>query len=203
MQRHRLNPADVTGAVLAGGRGRRMGGVDKGWVEMGGRPLVAHVLQALRPQVGTVLISANRNQARYAACGHAVVADEIQDYAGPLAGIASAMAAASTPWLLVVPCDGPCLPPDLAVRLYAARADAEIAAAYDGQRLQPLFALLDIRLLRDLRHWLDSGGRGVESWYANHRLARVDFSDKPAAFVNLNDPEQCAQMDRDYRKVTG
>lgn len=176
----------ITGAVLAGGRGRRMGGADKGLVAFHGRPLVARVLDALRPQVGPIIISANRNRARYAAYAYPVVDDEMADYPGPLAGVASVLAAAATPLVLIAPCDGPFLPGDLAPRLYHALGDSDIAAVHDGQRLQPLFALLRTRLLADLRDYLDAGQRRVEGWYAQQRLSLADFSDQPEAFVNIN-----------------
>lgn len=189
----------MTGVVLAGGLAKRMGGVDKGLVEVGGRPMVEHVLAALRPQVSDVLISANRNQARYTAYGHSVIMDAMPGFAGPLAGIASAMAAARTPLLLVVPCDGPRLPTDLGARLHAAlsEAGADIAVVHDGDRLQQLFALIRTRLLTELQAYLDAGGRGVERWYTGQHLAAADFSEVPHAFVNLNDHAERERLDRD------
>ncbi|HET8552881.1 MAG TPA: GTP 3',8-cyclase MoaA [Gammaproteobacteria bacterium] len=183
----------VTGAILAGGRGSRMGGRDKGLINVDGRPLIEHVLTRLRPQVGTVVIVANRNLARYGKYNCPVLSDEQPGYAGPLAGIASALSTAATPYVLIAPCDGPRLPRNLAVRLYqAAAAGAEIAVADDGSRLQPLFALLHTSLLPDVRQFMNEGGRSVHEWYGHHGIARVDFSDCAMAFVNLNSPDEVA-----------
>ncbi|MFM1891830.1 MAG: molybdenum cofactor guanylyltransferase [Pseudomonadota bacterium] len=189
----------ITGVVLAGGQGRRMGGDDKGLVELAGRPLVSYVLDALRPQVGKVLINANRNSAAYAALGCPVVADDLAGYQGPLAGFVSAMAAADTPYIVTVPCDGPRLPPDLVQRLYGERqaAAAEVAVAHDGERLQPVHALLSTALLTDLRAFLDAGDRKIDLWYARHRMAVVDFSDRPEAFENVNTPQQLSQLEQE------
>ena len=110
---------DVTGIVLAGGMGRRMGGVDKGLVPLAGRPLVAHVLERLAPQAGAIIVNANQNRDRYAAYGHPVVADEVGGFAGPLAGLHAGMTAATTPYVVTVPCDSPFLPGDLVARLAA------------------------------------------------------------------------------------
>ena len=134
----------ITGVVLAGGRGRRMGGVDKGLMPLAGRPAVAHVLDRLAPQVDRLLINANRNRAAYAAYGHPVIADRTGDFAGPLAGMAAALAVAETELVLTVPCDTPWLPADLAARLHAARARdaAAIATVADGATTHPVFALL-------------------------------------------------------------
>jgi molybdenum cofactor guanylyltransferase/molybdopterin-guanine dinucleotide biosynthesis protein MobB len=175
-----------------------MGGVDKGLVEIDGRPLVAHVLEALRPQVGPVLINANRHREEYAALGCEVVADAIAGYFGPLAGIASAMEAADTPYLLTVPCDGPLLPADLATRLHnrLTTEDAELCVAHDGGRLQPIFALLRRTLLPRLLAYVEGGGHKVEEWCHHQRLAVADFSDCAEAFVNVNTPADRAVVAR-------
>ena len=184
---------DITGVVLAGGRARRMGGEDKGLVRLAGRAMVEYVADALRPQVGRLLVNANRNAERYAELtGCEVVADVVGDYAGPLAGMASAMAAAATPLVLSAPCDSPLVAPDLAARMHAAlRAQrAEIAVARDAERMQPVFALLRRTLLPDLRAALDGGERKIDLWYARHRVAEVDFSDHADMFQNINTPEE-------------
>ncbi len=182
----------VTGVVLAGGRGRRMGGHDKGLVELAGRPLIDYVLEGLRPQVDSLLINVNRNHERYAACGERLVDDTLTGYQGPLAGFAAAMAAAETPWILTVPCDGPLLPKDLLSRLAHAvdRDDAELAVAHDGDRLQPVYALLPVSLYPSLSAFLDAGERKIDLWYAHHRMAKADYSDCKEAFRNINTPEQ-------------
>ena len=183
----------VTGVVLAGGRARRMGGEDKGLVAVAGEPLVAHVLRGLAPQVGEVLINANRNHGRYAALGACdVVADADGDFAGPLAGMASAMASARTRYILTVPCDSPLIAPVLGERLYAALAaeDAEVSVAHDGARMQPVFALLDCSLRQSIVDYLAAGGRKIDTWYAERRLALGDLADHPDMFLNINTPEE-------------
>lgn len=187
----------TTAIVLAGGRATRMGGIDKGLVELAGRPMIEHVLAALEPQVELLLINANRNLERYAAYGWPVVPDDETGYLGPLAGLAAGLRAASTPLVLTAPCDCPLLAPDLVARLYSAcqGQGAEIAVPFDGERLQPVFALLKRELLGSLAAYLAEGGRKIDRWFAQHRLARVDFSDRPETFVNVNDPDERAALE--------
>ena len=185
--------ADITGVVLAGGRARRMGGEDKGLVRVNGEPMIVHALRGLAPQVTGVLINANRNREEYAALGDCdVVADADGDFAGPLAGMASAMEHAATRYILTVPCDSPLLAPDLGERLFAAlaAADAEVSVAHDGDRLQPVFALLDCALRESIVDYLASGGRKIDTWYAEQRLALGDLEDCPDMFLNINTPEE-------------
>ncbi len=182
---------NVTGAVLAGGRGTRMDGLDKGLVPLAGRPMVEYVLEALRPQTAALLINANRSLDDYRRFGVPVVSDRLADYPGPLAGVAATLAAATTPWVVTAPCDGPLVPEDLVARL-AAAADseaAEVAVAHDGERLQPVYALLRRDLAEDLETFLAGGGRRVNQWLAGHSTAVVDFSDQPSAFLNVNRPQ--------------
>ncbi|MEJ2507964.1 MAG: molybdenum cofactor guanylyltransferase MobA [Gammaproteobacteria bacterium] len=183
---------DITGVILAGGQARRMGGEDKGLIALGGRPMIEYALAALEPQVGDLLINANRNHERYAGYGFPVLADRQSGYCGPLAGMVSAMAAARTPYLATVPCDCPQLPGDLVERLAHAlgRDDADIAVAHDGERMQPVFALIKTGLFDDLESWLDSGERKIDRWYARHRVALADFSDCPQTFENVNTLEE-------------
>lgn len=182
----------ITGGILAGGMARRMGGEDKGLIQLNGHAMIEYALAALRPQVKTIVVNANRNLERYRGFGQPVVEDRLGDFSGPLAGMASLLAVADTPYLLTSPCDSPLLPGDLAARLCQAleREDAEIAVAHDGERLQPVFALLQRRLLPDLEQFLAEGGRKIDTWYAQHRCVNVDFSDKPATFHNVNTPEE-------------
>ena len=181
----------VTGVILAGGRATRMGGVDKGLVPINGRPMIAWVIDALRPQVSDVLINANRNHDRYSEFACPVIDDGDSDYRGPLAGMASAMQAARTPYIAVVPCDSPLIDGELVARLYAAAASSgsPIAAAHDGERLQPVFALLACDLLDDLAGYLDDGERKIDRWYARHGYVKVDFNDVAESFANINAPE--------------
>ena len=154
----------VAGLVLAGGRARRMDGIDKGLIEIAGRPMIEHVLDRLRPQVGQLLINANRNPEIYQSYGYPVVADTLDGFLGPLAGVATALRRLECPFLLTVPCDAPLLADDLALRmletLIAERADA--AVAHDGQRLQPVFLLLRKSLAAGLERYLVGGGRKIE-----------------------------------------
>jgi len=181
----------ATGVILAGGKARRMGGIDKGLVSINDRPMIAWVIDALRPQVAEVLINANRNHDRYAEFGCPVVADGDRDFRGPLAGFESGMRSARTPYIVVVPCDSPLICDDLVSRLHAAVSGerARIAVAHDGQRLQPVFAMLDRTLLDDLAAYLECGGRKIDRWYEQHGFATVDFSDVAGTFVNVNAPE--------------
>jgi molybdenum cofactor guanylyltransferase len=169
-----------------------MGGEDKGLIEVGGEAMVVHALRALAPQVGAVLINANRNQQRYAELGGCeVVADRDGDYAGPLAGMASAMQRAGSRYILTVPCDSPLLADHLGQRLFDAllTGDAEISVAHDGRRLQPVFALMDCALEQSIVDYLAGGGRKIDSWYDAHRVALADFNDYPDMFLNINTPE--------------
>jgi len=184
--------ADVTGLVLAGGLARRMGGEDKGLVRLAGRQMIEYVLAVLRPQVGTVLINANRNLESYRAYGDEVVPDTLSGYMGPLAGALAGLTHAATEFLLTVPCDAPLLSPRLASRMRRAAMaiDADAVVATDGQRQQPVFLLLRARVRPGLEAYLAGGGRKIDAWFERLRLAEVDFSDCPDTFVNVNDPEE-------------
>ncbi|MES9969043.1 MAG: molybdenum cofactor guanylyltransferase MobA [Candidatus Thiodiazotropha sp.] len=178
----------ITAVILAGGRGRRMGGEDKGLIDLNGKPLVQHVAAAIAPQVDAVLINANRNQERYQQFGYPVFADSLLNYQGPLAGFMAAMQLIETEDMLTLPCDGPLVPPDLVERLLKARqaTAADIAVAHDGKRLQPVYALIPKRLAESLQRYLDGGDRKIDLWYEQHRVAHADFSDIPRTFININ-----------------
>ena len=178
----------VTGVILAGGRGSRMGGVDKGLVEVAGRAMVEHVLAAVEPQAGAMAINANRSADRYARYGHPVIADRLDGYQGPLAGMASALAAAATEFVLVVPCDSPLVAPALGPRLHAALAarNANVAVAHDGERMHPVFVLLRRSALSGLEDFLARGERKIDRWFAEEATEVVDFSDLPDMFLNVN-----------------
>lgn len=194
----RPNP-DITGVILAGGQARRMGGNDKGLIEVNGRAMIDYVIQALRPQVSELLINANRHVDRYAALGNCqVVHDEIEGFVGPLAGMASAMSHCRTRYLLAVPCDSPLIAHDLAERLYAAldKNDANISSVHDGERLQPVFALLDRELLPSILDYLETGQRKIDRWYETERFAIADFSDQPDMFLNINTPEERDRLEQ-------
>ncbi len=188
---------DITGVILAGGQGKRLGGVDKGLVTLHGKPLIEHVIAVLQPQVGGMLISANRNLEVYSAYGFPVVADVIGDYDGPLAGMLSAMRAAGTPYILTAPCDAPRLPADLAQRLCAAlaRANADAAVAASGGQMQPVFALLRTRLAGELQKFLEAGGRGVGEWMRRLPAAVSDFPGGEGFFMNINTAEELRNIE--------
>ncbi|WP_281242875.1 molybdenum cofactor guanylyltransferase MobA [Modicisalibacter muralis] len=185
---------DITVLILAGGQGRRMGGVDKGWTDFVGRPLIVHVLSRVQGQAGSVLINANRSLDAYRELGVRVVEDREGGFQGPLMGIWSGLSAASTPWVMVVPCDTPALPTDLVVRLRDDMGDGDIAVAHDGERAHPVVALIRRSLVDDLGEALVGGERKIDRWYARHAWCHVDFSDQPGAFANLNSPEDKAAL---------
>ncbi|MFM1662082.1 molybdenum cofactor guanylyltransferase MobA [Aeromonas salmonicida] len=188
----RTDAFPVSAVILAGGRATRMGGEDKGWVALAGRPLIDHVLERLRPQVDEVLINANRSQTRYQALAP-VISDDNNDYLGPLAGMQAGLAAAHHDWVLFVPCDGPALPHDLMSRFRAALTpDTELVVAHDGDWLQPVVALLHKSLLPSLSAALAEGERKIDIWFARHKMAVVSFADQPDAFINLNSPTELA-----------
>lgn len=182
---------DITGLILAGGMGRRMGGADKGLLLLHGRPLAALSLERLRPQVGQLFISANRNLATYATMGAEVLPDLLPDYPGPLAGIHAALSRIETSWLATCPCDSPYLPSDLVERLMAAASasNAPLAVAKTAGRSQPAFMLCRRELLPALTAWLQSGNRRVGAWQASQGATQADFEDCPEAFANFNTPE--------------
>lgn len=189
----------ITGLVLAGGRGSRMGGVDKGLQDFGGRPLAQVALERLRPQVAQLLVNANRNLQAYAAMGVPVVADPVGDHAGPLAGMLAGLQQCSTPWLATVPCDTPGFPPDLVARLAeaAAREDAQVAMAATresgpdpgGVQRQPVFCLIRTERLASLEAFVAEGGRKIDRWTAQQRCVQVVFDDAQA-FFNANTPQE-------------
>lgn len=190
-----IDPASITGLILAGGQGRRMGQVDKGLQPFRGYPMVMHVLLRLSPQVGALLINANRNLETYADLGHPVVSDRIEGYAGPLAGLHAGLTRCETPYMLSAPCDSPFLPADLAQRLAAGliEKNADLAVARTGSQVQPVFCLMRADLGSHLSDFLQQGGRKVDAWTASLRLAEVDFTDQTDAFRNINTLEELKQ----------
>lgn len=189
--------AAVTGVILAGGRATRMGGTDKGLITLAGRPMVAHVAERLRPQVDELVINANRNHADYAGYAERVVADTMDGYLGPLAGVLAGLSVAHGDWLVTVPCDSPFVPADLVARMARARsrAGADLAVAHDGAYRQPVFMLLSTGLRADLAGWLSAGGRKIDAWFARLTVADADCSDCPDAFLNINTPQERATIE--------
>jgi molybdenum cofactor guanylyltransferase len=182
------NESAVTGIVLAGGMGRRMGGVDKGLVTLDGKPMVAHVLARLAPQVDAIVVNANQNLDRYAALGFAVVPDSVGGFAGPLAGLHAGMGAAATTHVVTCPCDSPFLPLDLVARLMAGlqQAHAQLAVARTVDQPHPVFALVRRDVRAHLHDFLASGGRKIDAWYASLHVVEVAFDDEADAFRNIN-----------------
>lgn len=183
---------NVTGLILAGGQGRRMGGVDKGLQPFRGRRLVDHVFERLAPQVGGIIINANQNQEAYRTLGVRVVCDAIDGYAGPLAGLHAGLSISRRPYLVSVPCDSPFLPADLVERLYAGLEDAgaELAVAKTGDQPHPVFCLVRSGVLGHLADFLKGGGRKIDAWYATLLVAEVAFDDEAEAFSNINTSDE-------------
>lgn len=204
-----IDTQDITGLILAGGRGSRMGGVDKGLQNFNGIPMALHTLMRLQMQVGHVIINANRNLAAYESFGTSVWPDVLSDYAGPLAGFLTGLERCETPYLVTVPCDTPLFPPDLVERLAQAleQNQAEIAMAAapetdrNGQvsvRAQPVFCLLRVDLLESLVNFTHGGGRKIDAWTAQHKTVIVPFDrpgDDPQAFANANTLAELQQLE--------
>ncbi len=179
---------EVTGVVLAGGMSRRMGGRDKGWIELEGKPLIRHAIDLISSQVVACFINANRSLEAYQSLGVPVYIDIEPGFQGPLMGMATGLEHAKTPWVAFIPCDSPRLPVDTIERLYSGviTTEAKIAVAHDGTRIQPVVALLHRELLGDLKQSLADGERKIGRWFASHTLTEVDFSDCVGAFANVN-----------------
>ena len=177
-----------------------MGGVDKGLVVLGGKPLVAHVIERLAPQVKQIIISANRNLPEYRNWADTVIKDSIGEYDGPLAGMASGLEVSTTDYVLTVPCDSPLLALDLANRMYGklTSAKAKVAVASDGKRLQPVFMLIHRSLLTSMEAFLQAGERKIDKWFDQHAVTVVDFSDEPETFININTLEEKEELASKY-----
>jgi molybdopterin-guanine dinucleotide biosynthesis protein A len=190
--------SSVTGLILAGGKGSRMGGVDKGLQAFRGKRLVDHVYERFAPQVGGVIINANQNHEEYKTFGVRVVSDAIGGYAGPLAGLHAGLSVSKRPFLASVPCDSPFLPVDLIERLYQ-RLDetgAELAVAKTGEQPHPVFSLMRRGVLDHLAEFLKGGGRKIDAWYATLNVVEVAFDDEAEAFSNFNTLEELAANEK-------
>ena len=188
----------ITGLILAGGRGSRMGSVDKGLQLFKGTPMVAHVLARFQPQVDEILINANRSIDDYAALGHRVIPDAIDGFAGPLAGLHIGMTHATHPLVATVPCDSPFLPQDLIARLTAGMqsAVADLAVAKTFDQPHPVFCLVKTSLAPHLQAFLESGQRKIDKWYATLKVVEVQFDDEEAAFSNINTDEELKSFEQ-------
>lgn len=186
-----LEKKDITAVILAGGQGRRMGGQDKGLIDFKGQPIVEILIGILKQQKVKIAINANRNLETYQAYGLPVINDELNDFQGPLAGFAAAMDAVDTDYILTLPCDGPLLVDNFVDLFIESQSDQHqsICVADDGERLQPVYALIRVDLLDDLLTFLKTGDRKIDRWYAQHSFAKVDFSAQKSMFANINKPE--------------
>ncbi|MGB7543378.1 MAG: molybdenum cofactor guanylyltransferase MobA [Burkholderiales bacterium] len=182
----------ITGLILAGGQGRRMGGVDKGLQVLRGKPMIEWVIARLAPQVDEIIINANQNTKEYARLGRRVIADEIGGFAGPLAGLHAGLKAASHELVVTCPCDSPFLAGDLVRRLREAlgREAADLAVAKTGDQPHPVFSLCRRGLLPHLSAFLEGGGRKIDAWYASLKVIEVAFDDEAGAFSNINTREE-------------
>jgi molybdopterin-guanine dinucleotide biosynthesis protein A len=176
----------VSGIVLAGGKGSRMGGVDKGLQPLRGKPMVEWVLARFTPQVSEIIINANQNVPAYAKYEHRVVSDQIGGFAGPLAGLHAGLNAAKYPLVVTVPCDSPFLPSDLVSRLSNELGNRDLAVAKTGDQAHPVFALMKREVRESLEAFLASGGRKIDAWYAALKVVEVSFDDEADAFRNIN-----------------
>ena len=172
--------------MLAGGLGRRMGGVDKGLQPFRGKPMAQWAIERLSPQVDELIVNANQNRSDYERFGFSVVADELGGFAGPLAGLHAGMKAASRDLVVTVPCDSPFLPVDLVARLRRALGANELAVAKTGAQPHPVFSLVSRTVLPHLEAFLTSGGRKIDAWYASLKVVEVAFDDEEDAFRNIN-----------------
>ena len=188
---------DVTGIVLAGGQGRRMGGVDKGLQPLEGRSMAQWAIERLAPQVETIVVNANQNLEAYAAFGYRVVSDAVGGFAGPLAGLHAGLQASRTAFAVTVPCDSPFLPTDLVARLHSALEanGADLAVAKTGDQPHTVFSLVRVGVLPHLEAFLQSGGRKIDAWYASLNVIEVSFDDQVGAFSNINTREELAGFD--------
>ncbi|NGZ67240.1 molybdenum cofactor guanylyltransferase MobA [Vibrio aestuarianus subsp. cardii] len=189
-----LLPTQTSWVILAGGQASRMGGQDKGLIELNNKPLVKHVIDKLTPQTNTIIINANRNQERYRDFAP-VISDTFADYPGPLGGIHAGLSHAQSDWVGFVPCDSPLISDDLVARFCnAAQETSDILVAHDGEYQQPVFTLFHRRVLPKLSAFLQRGDRKIILLYKECNTHYVDFSDSPNCFLNLNTPQELAQF---------
>ena len=188
---------NITGIILAGGQGRRMGGVDKGLQRLRGKPMVQWVIERFAPQVDDLMINANQNLDQYQSFGYPVIPDDIGGYAGPLAGLHRGLSMATHDLIATVPCDSPFLPPDLIARLHTAlhTQQAELAVARTGNQPHPVFCLTRKSVLPGLTAFLQSGGRKIDAWYAALKVTEVLFDDEAEAFSNINTADELRNFD--------
>lgn len=181
---------NMSAVILAGGKGSRFNGIDKGLMQLKDKALIGHLINRIQPQVPNIIISANRNLEKYRQFGFPVYQDDIDDYAGPLAGILKALEKCNTEWLMTVPADCPFIPDDLAERLAKKSKGNKVVMVHDGKRLQPTFSLLHHSQITSLEQFLQRGERKTRVWMQQQPHDVVDFSDKVNAFININTEEE-------------
>ncbi len=192
------NRPKITGVVLSGGLSRRMGGQEKALLKLKGKTMIRYTLEKLGPQVNTLIINANQHTEQYQQYGYPVIGDQFGNFDGPLAGIYTALSYSNDPFLMVVPCDSPLISDNLVERLYSGICNSKslIAVAHDGERLQPVFALISNQLNSSLESYLKTGQRKLDSWYVENRAAIVDFSDAKEMFLNINTAEDLVALEK-------
>ncbi len=198
-----MTPPKITALILAGGRGSRMGSVDKGLQHFNHQPMIAHVLDRLAPQADEIIINANRSITEYAAFGLRVIADAIDGFAGPLAGLHVGMMHATTPLIVTAPCDSPFLPLDLVARLYSEmkNENADLAVAKTFDQVHPVFCLVNREREPHLRAFLETGQRKIDKWYATLNVVEVQFDDQESAFANINTEDELRALESPPRTL--
>ena len=196
-----INPHDINAVILAGGQGSRLGGLDKGLIELNKRPLIQHVIERIQQQVSNIIISANRNISDYANFGFEVYEDDIPDFAGPLAGILKALEHCQNEWLLIVPSDSPFIPYDLAQRLGDNIENNKVAIPHDGKYLHPTFALIHKSLSSSLKDFLQQGERKARVWMQQQEHTIIDFSDQADAFININTEDDLNNAEKHFKET--
>lgn len=195
-----MTPEDITVVILAGGQGSRMSGLDKGWLNLEGQPLISHILNSLRRQSENIIINANRNLNQYAEYGYPVLKDSMTGFQGPLAGMLAAMSFVKTQYILTLPCDGPFIVNDYVNRMMKGLGEntRAVAVASDGHNIQPVYTLLPVNLKPDLESFLASGHRAIKYWLKQQELNIIEFTSQHDArmFVNVNTPQHLDKLNR-------
>jgi len=191
------NQTKVTGVILAGGLARRMNNQDKGLINYKGHPMISYAIAALASVAGQTLINANRNSEQYQAFGLPVVADQTGSFDGPLAGVLTAMIHTDADVLVVMPCDSPLIKGAHLQKLLATRAehDADVAVAFDGERLHPVFLAIKTALKASLQNYLGSGEHKVDRWLEQQKMVTADFSGEPEIFININTMTELSELE--------
>jgi molybdenum cofactor guanylyltransferase len=202
-----INLNDITGVILAGGRAKRMGGQDKGLLNINGQAMIELIIERLSPQVGHLVINANRHLKQYRKFNFPVISDDNStEFHGPLAGMLCALKSCTTKYILSTPCDSPFFPADLSTRLLSTlmKDNADICVVHDGQRMQPVFVLIKTKLQESLQNYLDNGDRKIDLWYKQHHVVLADFSDYNDISLNINTPDELQNLEQkltEYKKV--